>query len=446
MIELYIVLGCLCILVTLFVYIRLQWPFWSIQPVFHVYDMWRYWSRRPFQIQYGTALKTKFTDFDHVVTVPFADLTDERLGHMVDLLQCHYIPTDRILTLIDTSIIRTLLTGHSQPSYVSFYCEPHYEIVYDGSGGTLTELDPLSSAGAKVKPTIQEIGCMSARPIRLFLWDYGQQFAKHSVYFWDHICIHRNHVSKPWTKHLIQTHEYMQRLKNPNIPISLFRKEQALCEGIVPLVQFNIYTFSLRTIRPPPLPPHVTVTRLSSGDIGILSDFLYNCTSTPQSMRKGVYHCTSTDARRPLFTLCAFPELGSIDGLLKHPIWYVYAIRRKYQIYGMYFLKNAATNFEDVDQGNLLECMATISMVPGQDDNLFFAGFLHTLYNIMSLRGKDDPVYRMISFTDLSHTGRLLETWRWKYSPVFENPAAYYIYNMVVPKMPLSKETCMILL
>lgn len=417
---LYIYLGCLCILVGIFLYIRLQWPFWSIQPVFHIYDVWRYWTRRPFQIQYGGALKTKYTDFDHVVTVPFADLTDERLGHMVDLLQCHYISSDRILTLIDSTAIRALLMGHSHPAYVSFYCEPHYEIVYDGSG-------------SKIKTTIKEIGCMSARPIRLFLWDYGQQFAKHSVYFWDHICIHRGHVSKPWTKHLIQTHEYMQRLKNPDIAVSMFRKEQTLCEGVVPLVQFNIYTFYLHPVRVPPLPTHVTVTRITSKDIGILSDFLYGITNTDQ----------------PLFTLCAFPELGSMANLLKDSVWYVYVIRRKDQIYGMYFLKNASTNFEDVDQGNLLECVASVSTwstLRGQGRDLFFAGFLHSLHDIMSLRGKGDPVYRMISFTDLAHTGRLLDTWRWKYSPVFENPAAYYIYNMVVPKMPMTKETCMILL
>jgi len=399
--------------------------------VFHTYDVWRYWTRRPFQIQYGGALKTKYTDFDHVVTVPFADLSEDHLGHMVDLLQCHYISSERILTLIDASTIRALLTGHSHPAYVSFYCEPHYEIVYDGSGGTLTKQEDIS--GGKIKPIIKEIGCMSARPIRLFLWNDYDQFAKHSVYFWDHICIHRDHVSKPWTKHLIQTHEYMQRLKSPDIAVSMFRKEQTLCEGVVPLVKFNIYTFYLHPVKVPPLPTHVTVTRIMNKDIGILSDFLYGLTNTAH----------------PLFTLCAFPELGSIEGLLKDCVWYVYVIRRKDQIYGMYFLKNASTNFEDVDQGNLLEYVAsvsTLSIMRGQGRDLFFAGFLHALHDIMSLRGKGDLVYRMISFTDIAHTGRLLDTWRWKYSPVFENPAAYYIYNMVVPKMPMAKETCMILL
>lgn len=441
---LYIYLGCLCILVALFVYIRIQWPFWSIQPVFHTYDIWRYCTRRPFQIQYGNALKTKYTDFNHVITIPFSDISTKRLERLIDIIQCHYIPSDRVLTFLDTSTMTAYLTGHNSPAYVSFYCEAKPEIVYtfehseraavyDVSGGPEMEENGVKNddvAVAKVQTTINELGCMTARPARLYLWNaLATEFAKHTVYYWDHLCIHRDHASKPWLRNLIQTHEYSQRLKSPDIPISLFRKEQRLCDGVVPLVKFNYSTFYLYPVRAPPLPPQTTVTRIDKTTVGNLSDYLYL-----------ILH-TST----PSFTVCAFPEFGSITGLIQQGLLYVYVLKRADQVYALYFLKNAKTNFEDVENGNVLECVATFSNIPlsPTSNKLFFAGFLHALKDILSL---ETPVYRLITFADLTHTGRILETWCWKYAPIFENPAAYYLYNMVVPKMPVTKEQCFLLL
>ena len=120
-------------------------------------------------------------------------------------------------------------------------------------------------------------------------------------------------------------------------------------------------------------------------------------------------------------------------------------MKRETHIYGLYFLKDTKTTYEDVENGNLLECVASVSNTSsvGIPNGLFFAGFLHALKGIMGL---DETTYRMISFTDIGHNNRILDKWRWKYSPIFENPAAYYIYNMIVPGMPLSKEKSLILL
>ena len=440
-------------LVFLFAYIKIRFPFWNMQPVFHSYDFWRYWSRIPFIIQHGNALKTKYTTPKTVKTIPFLDITEKQLSQFVDLLQCHYIPSDQVLTMIDTQTIRHYLTGHNHPAYISFFQEDHFDLVINRDPSAVSILDILNN------PT--PVGCISSRPVRLFMWDTSDIIHDKMAYYFDHVCVHRDSQKKHLSRNLIQTHEYVQRIKNPDIPISLFKKEQILCEGIVPLVQFKIFTFYLRDVGIPPLPKHFTVVRIFKENMDILSDFLYGL-SHPLPVN-GPINNDKTDSKNngqsshpSLFSLCAFPEIGALNALIKNHLWYVYALRRGDHIYGLYFFKDAKTTYEDIEHGNLLECVACISNMNGGSNGLFFAGFLHSLRGIIDNHAKLEiskkmekqqiSQYRMISFTDLAHNGQILDKWRWKYSHVFENPAAYYIYNMVVPRMPIEKHRCLILL
>ena len=50
-------------------------------------------------------------------------------------------------------------------------------------------------------------------------------YEKLSIYFIDYLCIHRQEKQKELNRKLLQTHEYNQRLFNPNIKVSLIKKE-----------------------------------------------------------------------------------------------------------------------------------------------------------------------------------------------------------------------------
>ena len=455
----YIYVIIIFFLLFLFAYIKIRYPFWNMQPVFHSYDYWRYFARTPFQIQYGKSLKTKYTTPKTVQTYAFLDISEKQLSQFVDLLQCHYISSEHILTMVDKQTIQTYLTGQGQSSYVSFFQEDSYKAIVSQDPSAVSILDILAT------PT--PIGCMSSRPVRLFIWDRANVIHDKMAYYWDHLCVHRDFQKKNLGRNLIQTLEYVQRDKNPDIPFSIFKKEQTLCEGIVPLVKYKVSTFYLRNIRIPPLPPNFTVVRIFLENMDILSDFLYGI-SHPQFIdqksndpkNKPNNNSQNSENKSAPFSFCTFPEIGALAELVKSQLWYIYAVKRDTHIYGLYFLKNAKTTYDppmnteqiNANQNtkkttnplNLLECVSSVSNMSGPSNSgLLFAGFLHALRDIMGL---SDPKYRMISFTDLGHNGQILDKWRWKYSPLFEYPAAYYMYNMVVPGMPVQKERCLILL
>lgn len=420
--ELYISLIVFFTFLISFIYIKLRYPFWNLQPAFHSYDFWRYYTRRPFVVQPGFPLKTKYVD-TKVRTRPFLDISTEDLSKMADLLQCYYISSDKMLTLTDASNIHAELIGQSHPSFASFYEEDHYMLVPS------KETDEIVLSNVPDK-----IGCMSSRAIRLYVWDKSGEFHFQYAYYWDHICIHRDFQSKHLTRNIIQSHERYQRIHNPDIPISFFKKEIHLCEGIVPLVKYQLYTFPLHQVKPPPLSDHFHITRIAQENMDLLSDLLF-----------GIVH-QETGAAPNLFGFCAFPEMSVLDNLIRNGSIYVYVLRKHKDPYAYFFFKNTRTSYDTIDDGNVLDCIGSISNIQGnvQDSNAtLFAAFLCALHDIQE---HITPGFKILVLHILGHNHLLLERWNWKYTPLFVNDAAYYLYNAVFPGMPIVPEKCVIVL
>ncbi len=410
------------VFVFLFAYVKIRYPFWNVQPAFHVYDFWRYWTYTPFHIQHGIPIRTKFFDNKRVKTLAYSDTTPEERAQCIDLMQCHYITSESVLTSFNMGALDAAMTGSSHPSYISFYNDEAYDIVPSTNEISIVDI---------IKKPIP-IGCMISRPLQIFIWDNRKHVHKHFVYYWDFICMHRDKKDKMLSRNLIQTHEYNQRIQNTDISASFFKKEELLCEGIVPVVNYTNSVFYLRNVKIPKLPPHFSVVRVYKENMDILSDFMYGITHQKR-LDKNAQDNSS------LFSLCVLPEMGNLHSLILSNDLYVYSLKRNDNIYAIYFMKDAKVIYEDMDDGNLLECVATISN--SNAEGLFFAGFLTALRRVLELEKK----YTMILFSNLGHNSRILEKWKWKYSPVFENKAAYYAYNIVIPGVPISPEKCFIL-
>ena len=444
----YAYLVILSIIVILVIYIKLRYPFWSSQPVYHTYDFFRWiylmiaWKHiDPYIIQ-SKVIKTRFVSLDKVITIPYTDLSSVQESEFVDLLQCHSFSSESIMNILDKTTIQSLLIGMS---YVSFFQEDRLSIDLSNNAIVVAKKDT--------------IGCMSSRPIQCIV-----SGIKTPGYFWDHICVNRSREKdgkiprKNIAYKMIQTHEYRQRLMQPNVAASVFKKEGFkptknsirtadsysswsmtdkyinpspkgadlnlqrfnLCDGVVPLVKFQILTFELHKISKPPLPLDMTVVSINADDV---YDMIY-----------GFSHSN-------IFTLCMFPEIGSLIELIRTQIMHVYALKQGGHMLAVYFLKDTQIVYElnTENAGKLLECIASVDF---ENSPYFFAGFLGALYNVLEIGGKME----VIRFPNLGHNSKIIEKWRWKYSPISEIPAAYYIYNMIVPQMPIAQNKSLILI
>ena len=71
----------------LFAYIKIRYPFWNNQPVFHTYDYLRYFYSVPYVIYKYIPVKTKFCDFNQIETASYTECSQESINKMVNLLQ-----------------------------------------------------------------------------------------------------------------------------------------------------------------------------------------------------------------------------------------------------------------------------------------------------------------------------------------------------------------------
>jgi hypothetical protein len=394
---------------TVFASIKICYPFWNLQPVFHTYDYWRYFYREPFFVYPHQPIKTKFCDFSKIETIPYLETSNQQHADITDLLQCYSIGSERILYTFTKEDLHAYFVGHTEPAYISIYQETHYH----------EKVDP----SYQILPLCKPLGTIASRPVLFYYGSYLRP-KKHPAYFMDFLCVKRDRDVKKINRSLLSTHEYNQRKKNPNISISIVKKEIDLLEGVVPFVSYQNHLFYLRPVQVPKLPESFHTLQITkSSSLDVVADFLY---TNPENMLLK-------------FQSITLPDISSLASLLERELLYIFCLRNRDKIYGMYFLKDLKCQYDDID-GSTLQCIACV-MTENQPD-LFFLGFLHSLRNLL----KKKPIYKMLFLDETSDTSIVLKYWRTKHTPIFSNPTAYYLYNFIYPSSPLSPESCLFLL
>ena len=391
-----------------FVYIKLQYPFWSCQPVFKTYEFWRYCYSKPFIIR-DYPMATKYCDFNRMKTIDYLETSQESKTQIVDLLRCHYIATDRLLYTINESILDAYGKGNLDTAYSTTYC-----------------------VNGKLR------GFMCSRPIRLYFLGNSQIIA----YYWDTICTatvsatdcsgnHTTSTALDYTSHdrdvsrrLIQTHEYNQRMHNPRVKVSLFKKEISLCNELVPLTKYKTTSYYLKPPKLKRMPHHMHVQHIVKTNIHILLDFL-----------------EELPMNRP-FEFLGITDLGVLLNLIVTNQLYCFCLKYKRDILGYYFFKNANIQYEDLatrsSDCDTLHFIASYNNCRSVES--FILGYIHSIKAILKLK----KTFRMLLFDDIAHNGLILPSWKSVNPQLVETDCAYYLYNMVFPKTVQSNK-CFIL-
>jgi hypothetical protein len=404
-------LAMVAIFLSTFVYIKLRFPFWSSQPVFHTYDGWRYLCRQPYVVQSAPPPQHKHYDA-RVQTHEFFDLSRKDLKRLCEFMQCHWIPTDQFFFTVTRSTLATEFTGHTETPYVSIYWEP---VAYT------TPTTPAST-GAEGASEKQIAGCIFSRPLRLRF--SGTTVDPISLYYLDYFCMNREKPDPMIGRSLFQTHEYHQRTRNPAVAVSLFKKETDLCQGVVPLISYTTYLYAIPKRRVEKLPAGMSCVAIHDESMDVLVDFL------------------QTVSQSTLFSCIAMTDISHLVGLVKAKEWFVFVLRSREDILAMYFFKNAHIRYESTDQRTL---QLVASVCNTTHPNVFYVGFLQAM---KSLVREYAGTFGLLKIEDVGHNGRLVAQWKKETStmPIVESESAYYLYNYVVPKSPMARDSCLFLI
>lgn len=402
----YILLFFIFLFLIFYGYVKIKYPFWSCQPVFHNYDFFRMILREPFIINKNNPMKTKFCNFFNVRTNVYLDCKENNILENTNLIQCFYLNTDRILFTLNKKDLDSIFSGHIEPPFLSIYFENEYKNTIDLSGSLITKNN-------------LPIGSVSSRALNLWYVNNRNQnmnYVEMKINFVDYLCVNRKLNQKKVYRELLQTHEYNTQILNKNVQCSLIKKEIELFDGIIPFVNYNTLTYKLRNNRVEKLPTHTFIIKLEENKMDVLIDFLYTNND----------YCMKTN----LYDVLIFPDIGNIEQMIKQDLLYVYCLRNKDQIYGFYFFKDAKMYYEELEcntlhfVGSIMNCL---------QPTVFFQGFLHSIKNV--LRTNDS--FGMLLFENIGHNHVILPFWNTMYAPVFVNKTAYYLYNFVYPGSPL---------
>lgn len=433
--PIYILIGFVLGFLSVFVYIKLAFPFWNVQPVYHVYDFWRCLYSRPFRIypRFHAGVKTRFCRGDVVDIVPYVDATMDQKKAFVNLVQCYSSVDEGVLCMFHLDNLDAYMNGHMYGSYLSFYKPKRYALgdgsLYAPDGGIYNGKDVLyTTREGEILKEEKPRGCVASRSGELIVRGH-----KELVYWMDYMSVSgtdKDTLAK-MKRELFETHVYKvglvqwKELVKDAIGVWLFRRVGELLSGVVPLVRFIRREYEIPNnpgFFKMTYPEHVVLVEISAANIRKLTDGLERCRGT--------------------FEVWGMMDEGCLLGLIKAGVIKVYILERKGDILAMYFFRDTRMVVEGADGigsgkgpersdglGAVLELSGSVHVEGGV--GLFRRGFLGSLGEIV----KKSSVYRRLCIDDISDNGGLdFGEWYCFGSTM----GAYYTWNLVTASLGLS--------
>ena len=384
----YVLFFGILIIIIIYLFIRLKYGFWVLQPVFHIYDF-SYYLNAPGIIEFSLPNKNKYTNFKNIETIIFSNLTTIQKNKFVNLIKTYYLQNKDNIFSPKTENIIPYLTGHNDKTFISFYYEDNH-MLYLKKGTTVTD--------NKV------IGVITSRPLTIIINnDKTSKNANFRVYYVDYLCVNKLHRKKNIAPQLIQTHHYNQRYINKNIFVSLFKREDELT-GIVPLCVYSTYGFpAYKWNEPTDLGGEYKLLEINAQNFRFLYDFI--------------------KVNNNKFDIIIMADITNLLELIKTKNIYIYVILCDENILSCYFFRKSCIQIEkDLE---VLSCFASICDC---DNDIFIQGFKISFWKIAS-----NNFFGFSAIENISHNNIIIDNIMLKTKPLIISPTAYFFYNFAYP-------------
>ena len=382
----YILFFTVLILFLIYIYIRLKYGFWVVQPVFHVYDF-IYMLNPPGIINHNLPEKNKYTNFKNIDTIMFQEVSELKLSRFVNFIRSNYLQNKENIFSPKLENIIPYFKCHNAKPFISFYNEEN--LMLNLKKGTIIEDKKI-------------VGLMTSRPIHVLI-NNNDKDAKFDAYYVDYLCVDKMYRKKGIAPQIIQTHEYNQRHLNKNIVVSLFKREDELT-GIVPLCFYSTYGFSVnKWTKPDELHSSYKMLEINPQNYHFLFDFIKNNNNK--------------------FDIVINTEVTNIIELIKTNNIFIYVILLDDEIICAYFFRKTCTFIEK--NMEVLSCFASINNC---DDNIFIQGFKISFWKIAA-----EKYFGFAAIEEISHNNIIINNLKIKTTPLIVSPTAYFFYNFAYP-------------
>jgi len=409
------------------IYLKSKYGFWYYQPVIHSYDLFRLLQKpgiiSPDLPSLNSSASQRFliTDPKTLYTSKVSDLTSRECTHFQALIIRHYLHThDGNVYEPKSTNIWTYFIGHEYPCFISFYNEPIYYLD--------DVISPISLANNIIEDRVP-IGSITSRPLNIYFNNVPVPVPV-PVYYVEFLCVNKKNRKHGIAPKLIQTHEYNQRHKNTKISVSLFKHEDHILQGIVPLVVYSTYGFPITKwmkTPPPKIHPPYKMVAITPENIPDLIDFM--------------------KSQRTVYDVFIEPSIANVIELIKTDNIFIHVIfdlnsstsssASGQQIVAAYFYRKSCVRIED-GQGEVLTLFGSLlNSNPNTDLNpennvdlttLFILGFKNSFYTIAKKHQ-----FGFCGIESISQNITIINHLTNKTKPTIISPTAYFFYNYIYP-------------
>ena len=393
----------LCIIL-FFVYIRLKYKFWALQPVFHFYDLY-YWVINVGIIRKELPEKNRYVNLKKITTKTFEGIDERRLKQLVLLIRLNYLRNGENKYAPKRENIVPYFVGHNAKTYWSYFTEP--DLLIDNKTGKTIEETLI-------------VAVMTSRPLHVKI-NNKRKDAIFDVYYVDYLCVNKGWRKKNIAPQMIQTHEYNQSHNNRKICVSLFKREEELT-GIIPLTVYKTYCFNMANWgQPEQLDARIT---LLSGDKQNIY-YLYTLINEP-----------IINTMNNKWDITIYPEISNLMELVATKNLFVKMLVIDGNIEAAYIFRKTCTFIEKDKE--IISCIASING-PTLSRDKFIKGFKMALWSII----KENRNFGYLVIEDISDNTCIINNICVKTHPLVVSPSAYFFYNFAYS--PFKSERCLII-
>ena len=385
------------LLIIFFIYIRIKFRFWALQPVFHFYDLY-YWIANIGVIQEELPSKNRYTNFKNIKTISYDILSEKNIKDFVWLIQLNYLRNNENKFAPQKENIVSYFKGHNHKSFWSFFTEP--TLLLDNKTNITISDEKL-------------VAVITGRPLHVTFYNKNESNkikGDLDVYYIDYLCVDKLHRKKNIAPQLIQTHEYNQSHLNRKICVSLFKREEELT-GIIPLTVYKTYCFNMRNWNKP-IDLQASIQLLNGDKQNIY--YLYNFIN--ELTKKGKWDLT------------VLPAMSNLMELVTTGNMFIKMLVYNGEIIAAYIFKKTCTFIEKDKE--IISCIVSFFDLNFLKKEEFIQGFKIALWSIIEKKeNKESNKFGYLVVEDISDNNYIIENIRIKTHPVAVSPTAYFFYN-----------------
>ena len=374
------------IFLLMFIYIRIKFRFWALQPVHHVYDMFYYFFP-PGIINFSLPEKNRYCNFKDIETLDFQYLEDFKREKFVNFINKHFLRNNENIFSPKKENIIPYFTSHNTSCFFSFY--------YNN--------EPLVEN--KTNETVLNkriIGVMTTKPVNIFI-NNGNKDAIFDAYLVDYLCVDKSYRKKGIAQEIIQTHHYNQSYANKKIKVSLFKREGEIT-GIIPLCVYHSYAFDTSIWdKPKRLNPKIALIEINKTNIYHLIDFI--------------------KLNKTNFDIVISTDVSNLLELIKssNVVCYIVNETTSHNILCVYFFKKTCTFIQK--EVEMISCFASINCCKKKD--VFIMGYKLALYKIK----KRNLTFRVNLIENISDNNIIIDNILVNSQPMFKSITGWFFYN-----------------